>query len=88
MKKKKIDKAIGVASDLIEYDKLYENIILSLLGRTVIVENMDLGVELAKENNYSFKIVTLQGDIINPSGAISGGSVPKRTTSILGRKRN
>ena len=84
---KKIDKAIGVASDLIEYDKLYENIILSLLGRTVIVENMDLGVELAKENNYSFKIVTLQGDIINPSGAISGGSVPKRTTSILGREK-
>ncbi len=84
---KKIDKAIGVASDLIKYDKLYENIILSLLGRTVIVENMDLGVELAKENNYSFKIVTLQGDIINPSGAISGGSVPKRTTSILGREK-
>ena len=77
--------AIGVASDLIDYDRKYENIILNLLGRTVIVQNMDLGVNLAKQNGYSFRIVTLEGDVINPSGAISGGSIAKKTTSILGR---
>ena len=77
--------AIGVASDLIEYDRKYENIILNLLGRTVVVKNMDLGVKLAKQNGYSFRIVTLEGDVINSSGAISGGSISKKTTSILGR---
>ena len=42
-------------------------------------------VKLAKQNSYKFKIVTLKGDVINPSGAISGGSVQEKTVSILGR---
>ena len=76
---------VGIASDLVEYDKKYEGIVLNLLGKTVIVENIDSAVELAKKNSYSFKIVTLSGDVINPSGAISGGSAPTKTVSILGR---
>lgn len=90
---KKIDKiksvngVIGIASDLIKYNKKYEDIILNLLGRTVIVENMDCAIALAKANNYSFRIVTLEGDLINPSGAISGGSVAQKTVNILGRSR-
>ena len=76
---------IGVASDLIKFDKKYEQIILNLLGRTVIVDNLNTAVNLAKKNNYSFRIVTLDGDIINPSGAITGGSVTKKTVNILGR---
>ena len=76
---------VGVASDLIDFDKKYEGIILNLLGRTVVVENIDSAVELAKKNSYSFKIVTVSGDVINPSGAISGGSVQAKTVSILGR---
>ena len=76
---------VGVASDLIDFDKKYEGIILNLLGRTVVVENIDSAVELAKKNSYSFKIVTVSGDVINPSGAISGGSVQTKTVSILGR---
>lgn len=85
--KGKIDGIIGIASDLIKYDKKYTNIILNLLGRTVIVENMDTAIELAKLNNYSFRIVTLLGDVINPSGAITGGSVSVKTVNILGRSR-
>jgi len=77
---------IGIASDLVGTDKKYEGIILNLLGRTVIVENMDSAISLAKKNNYSFKIVTLGGDVINPSGMISGGSVAQKTVSILGRE--
>lgn len=56
-------------------------------GRTVIVDNMDTAIELAKQNSYSFKIVTIKGDIINPSGAISGGSVQTKTVNILGRSK-
>ena len=76
---------IGIASDLVDTDKKYNDIILNLLGRTVIVDDIDNAVKLAKKNSYKFRIVTLKGDIINPSGSISGGSVPNKTVSILGR---
>ena len=92
VKGKKLDKIkghekgyIGIASDLIKYDKKYEQIILNLLGRTVIVDNMDTAVKVAKQNAYTFRIITLEGDVINPSGAITGGSVAKKTVNILGR---
>ena len=78
---------IGIASDLIKYDKKYEQIILNLLGRTVIANNMDVAIKVAKENAYSFRIVTKDGDIINPSGAMTGGSVYKKTVNILGRNK-
>ena len=89
---KKLDKikgkengVIGIASDLIKFDKKYEQIIVSLLGRTVIVDNMDNAIKVAKQNGYTFRIMTLDGDMINPSGAITGGSVAKKTVNILGR---
>ncbi len=78
---------IGIASDLIQYSKKYENIILNLLGRTVIVQDMDTAIRVAKDNGYSFRIITVDGDVINPSGAITGGSVAKKTVNILGRGR-
>ena len=73
---------LGIASDLIKYDKNYEQVILNLLGRTVITDNMDTAIKLAKENGYTFRIVTMEGDIINPSGSISGGSVNKKTVKL------
>ena len=92
VKGKKLDKikgnekgVIGIASDLIKYSKKYEQIIINLLGRTVIVDNMDTAIKVSKQNNYTFRIITLEGDIINPSGAITGGSVTKKTVNILGR---
>ena len=78
---------IGIASDLIQYSKKYENIILNLLGRTVIVQDMETAIRVAKDNGYSFRIITIEGDVINPSGAITGGSVAKKTVNILGRGR-
>ena len=94
VKGKKIDNikgkkvgVIGIASDLVSFDKKYEQIILNLLGRTVVVDNMQNAINLAKENNYSFRIITVEGDVINPSGAITGGSVAKKTVNILGRSR-
>lgn len=84
---KGIEGVIGIASDLIKVDKKYEQISISLLGRTVIVNNMDNAIKLAKQNNYAFKIVTQEGDIINPAGGITGGSVATKTVNILGRAR-
>ena len=78
---------IGVAADLIKYNKKYEQIIYNLLGRTVIVDNMDTAIKIAKQNKYSFRIVTKEGDVINSSGAITGGSVAKKTVNILGRSK-
>ena len=92
VKGKKLDKikgnesgVVGIASDLVKYNKKYEQIILNLLGRTVIVDNMDTAIKVAKQNGYTFRIVTTEGDLINPSGAITGGSVAKKTVNILGR---
>ena len=86
IKGKKIG-VIGIAADLVKFDKKYEQIILNLLGRTVVVDNMKNAINIAKENNYSFRIITVEGDVINPSGAITGGSVAKKTVNILGRSR-
>ena len=94
IKGKKIEKikgkyqgVLGVASDLIKYDKQYEQIILNLLGRTIIVENMDTAIALAKDNGYTFRIVTIDGDIVSTTGSMSGGSVNKKTVKILGRSK-
>jgi len=93
VKGKKVDRliknnlggVIGIASELVKTNKKYEEIILNLLGRTVVVDNMDTAIILARQNKYSFKIVTLDGDIINPSGVISGGSNVQKTSNIIGR---
>lgn len=87
IKQKGIEGVIGIVSDLVNCQKKYEQIVLNLLGRTVLVENMNTAISLAKQNNYSFRIVTLKGDFINPSGAITGGSVATKTVNILGRGR-
>lgn len=80
-------KCCGVALDLIEFDSAYKNVFSSMLGSTVIVEDIDTAVRLAKECRYSFKIVTLDGDIINPQGTMSGGSRKAQGVSLIGRER-
>ena len=83
----KMDGVIGIASDLVKCNKKYEQIVLNLLGRTVVVKDMDTAISLAKKDKYSFRIVTLQGDIISSTGSISGGSVQQKSVNILGRSR-
>ena len=73
----------GKASDVITFDAKYSRVIEGLLGGTVIVENMDTAVNLARMTGYSFKIVTLDGDIINPQGSITGGSKNDRNFSNI-----
>lgn len=77
---------IGICSDLIQYSKEYTSLVENLLGRVVLVEDIDKAVALAREAGHRFKIVTLEGDIVNPGGALTGGSL-KVNSNILSRKR-
>jgi len=75
---------VGVASTLIEYDKQYHNIFANLLARVVIAENMDAAIAIARKYSYQFRIVTLDGQVLNPGGSMTGGSV-SRSAGILSR---
>lgn len=77
----------GVASDIVRYDEKYTSVVQGLLGSTVIVDNLDTAVNIARATGYSFKIVTLEGDLINPSGAITGGSKKNDIANIFSHGR-
>lgn len=70
---------IGIASELIRYEKKYDGIFASLLGRVVIVDTIDNGIALSRRFGYRFKTVTLEGDVLNAGGSMSGGSVNKQS---------
>ncbi len=78
---------VGIASQLIQFDPRYTDIFENLLGRVVITETLDHAIAMAKKFGYTFRIVTLQGDVLHPGGSISGGSSEQRNTGLLGRKR-
>lgn len=68
---------IGIASSLCDSEKVYRNILNFLLGRIVVVDNLDNAALIAKKFSYKFKIVTLDGQVINFGGALTGGSAGK-----------
>lgn len=68
---------VAVASDLVECKNEYKNIISNLLGRVVIVEDMDCAIGIAKRYGNRFKLVTIDGQVINPGGSMTGGSQSK-----------
>ena len=75
---------IGVASDLCSCDNKFKNILSSLLGKIVIADNLNSAVEIAKKYSYRFKIVTLDGQVVNAGGSLTGGSL-NRNTGLLSR---
>ena len=77
----------GVASELIDFDEKYRKVFSSLLGSTLIVDNIDNAVEFSRATGYQVKIVTLDGDIISPQGSMTGGSRKDNSTNLLGRDR-
>lgn len=77
---------INIASELVEYDEKYKNIIEYILGRTLVVKDMDCGIAIAKRYRHSFRIVTLSGDVLNQGGSITGGSTSQNSNNILSRK--
>ena len=76
---------VAMASELISTDKKYSDIIENLLGNVCVAENIDLASSIAKKYGYKFKIVTLDGQLVNAGGSYTGGSVSK-STGILSRK--
>ncbi|HIT85491.1 MAG TPA: chromosome segregation protein SMC [Candidatus Ornithomonoglobus intestinigallinarum] len=70
---------IGAAPELIRYDKKYDGIIKSLLGRVVVVDDIDSAIAMSRRFGYKFRVVTLKGDVLNAGGSMSGGSVNKQS---------
>ena len=81
---KKFKGYVGVADELISVDKKFKDIFSSLLGRTVVFDNIDNATEMAKAQEFKVKVVTLDGQIINAGGSFTGGSV-KHDNSMLSR---
>ena len=75
---------VGIASQLVKYDKPYAGIMENLLGRIVIVQDLDAAIAMAKQYANRFKIVTLDGQVMNAGGSMTGGSVNKEA-GILSR---
>ncbi len=78
---------LGIASELIGCDENTKVVANALLGRTVIVDTLDQGVNLARNASHTFKIVTKAGDVLSPGGAMTGGSRKEKDTSVFMRKR-
>lgn len=76
---------IGVASELVKVKDVFRPIINSLLGTTVVCDNLDNAVNLAKRSAYSFRIVTLAGEILSPQGSMTGGSAKNKDSQLLGK---
>lgn len=79
------DGFVGVASELVDADSRFDNILSSLLGRIVIAEDLTSASAIAKQNGYSFKVVTIDGQVINAGGSFTGGSASK-SAGILSRR--
>ena len=77
----------GVAKDLIKYPSEIESVVSNLLGATVVVVNLDNAIKLAQNTHFAYKIVTLDGDIINPQGSMAGGSKKSEAVNLISRDR-
>ena len=78
---------IGLANKLISFDSVYAPVYGNLLGNLFVVEHLDQAVALSKKYRQSYRLVTLEGDLISPGGAMTGGSTGKQSLELLGRSR-
>ena len=76
------DGYVGIASTLVKYDKMYDNIILNQLGNVIVVKNIDIANVLSKRIDHKYKIVTLDGQVVNVGGSITGGKQVKENNVI------
>ncbi|KAB7708023.1 chromosome segregation protein SMC [Bacillus aerolatus] len=77
---------IGIASSLIRFPDKYSPAVTNLLGHTVVAANLEGANELAKLLNYRYRIVTLDGDVVNPGGSMTGGALKQKGSSFISRK--
>ncbi|AKO93868.1 chromosome segregation protein SMC [Priestia filamentosa] len=78
---------VGVARDLISYEQKYENIVSNLLGTVIVTKDLRGANELARLVSHRYRFVTLEGDVVNPGGSMSGGASKKNSSSLIVRKR-
>lgn len=78
---------IGRAVDLVKFDEKYQPIMEHLLGRIWVIKNLKAMVEIGKKTKFAHRMVSLDGEIITPGGALTGGSYRKQKTGLLARKR-
>lgn len=76
----------GIAASLFEHDEKISGIMQSILGRILIAEDMDAARRTAKKYRYRFRIVTLDGQVVNAGGSMTGGSMRKKDNTYFGRK--
>lgn len=79
------DGVLCIAADAVRCDENIKNVCEALLGRTVIADNTDSAIKLARATHYKFKIVTVAGEVFAPGGSVTGGSI-NRAHALLGRK--
>ena len=77
---------LGMADELVHIDKKYQNVAKAMLGRIVVVDQVDHAVKIARKFDYGIRMVTLEGELLVPGGAISGGAF-KNNSNLLGRRR-
>lgn len=77
---------IDVASKLVKVDKKFDELVKYLLGRNIVVDTIDNAIMLARKYKYSLRIVTLEGELLNPGGSMTGGAF-KNNSNLLGRRR-
>ena len=77
---------IGIASQLVKVEEQYEGLANYLLGRTLVVDHIDHGIAIARKYQYSIRMVTIEGESLNPGGSLTGGSF-KNNSNLLGRRR-
>ena len=78
---------IGVAQDLVEYDTKYRDIVGSLLGQVIVARTLEDANRIAARGHYRYRVVTLDGDIVNAGGSMTGGSLQRKQANLLGRQR-
>ncbi|ADU30788.1 chromosome segregation protein SMC [Evansella cellulosilytica] len=78
---------VGVAKELVQYETEYENIVSHLLGNIIVAKDIKSANNIARAVRFRFRIVTLEGDVINPGGAMTGGSIKQKQSQILGRQQ-
>ncbi|WP_342417472.1 chromosome segregation protein SMC [Paenibacillus sp. FSL R10-2782] len=78
---------VGIGADLVQYDERYAGIVGSLLGNVVIARTLEDANRIAARCQYRYRVVTLEGDVVNAGGSMTGGSQFKKNANLLGRKR-
>jgi chromosome segregation protein len=82
-----VDGFVGIAADLVKTDERYRSVVENLLGQVVVTRTLEKANAIARQLGYRYRVVTLDGDVVNPGGSMTGGSRQKSKVNLLGRTR-